>query len=547
MKRKAIAILIGFVVSVTLFGQTLEEGKKFLYYERYKSALEVFQKIVAAKPGDANAVYWLGQAYIGNDNLPSAKNLYDQFLQNNAGDALVIVGRGHVQLLEKNKDGAKENFEKALDISKSKKGIYNTDILLAVGRANADGDNKTGDAPYAVEKLKMAAEQDKKNPEPELLLGICYLKMGREFGTDAVLAFREATVRDPSYAKAYYRVGRIFQVQKSPDLMSEEYDKAIKADPAFALPYLSYFLYYQYKDVDLAKSNLDKYVANSDKDCNSDYYLADYLYRAGKYNESLSKIKLMEAGACKDFARLNILYAYNYDKLNDAADAQVYLDKYFAAMKPDKMVASDYDFAAKFYSKTSGNEVKAINYYKQAAELSTDKNEKSLYLSTAVKIATAAKLLSEQINLITQIALIKGGLQENDYYAVTKSAVDAKEWVLADSLSNAYINAFPDKPQGYGFNVSVAKAMDADTAKGLAINPINRYNEFLLKDVEKNKKTIYTNYYYLLIYYAQKTGDLKTAIDLTGKMMELYKEGEEFNFAKTINEQLVKKLGKVQK
>ena len=145
--------------------------------------------------------------------------------------------------------------------------------------------------------------------------------------------------------------------------MREEFEKAIKADPKFALTYLAYFLHYQYRDVNLAKENLDKYVANSDKDCNSDYYVADYLYRAGKYNESLDKAKAMGAGDCKDFPRLNILYAYNYDKLNDASNAKIYLDKYFAMMQPDKILPADYEFAAKFYAKTAGSEMDAINYY----------------------------------------------------------------------------------------------------------------------------------------------------------------------------------------
>jgi Flp pilus assembly protein TadD len=527
--------------------QTLEEGKKFLYYERNKSALQVFKKLNSDRPTDALTTYWLGQAYLANDDLKAAKNLYEQALQSNSNDSWLLIGSGHINVLENNITAAKEKFDKALESGKSKKGIYNTDLLIAVGRANADGNNKMGDAPYAVEKLKLAAEQDKKNAEAEFLLGICYIKMGREFGTDAVLAFREAINRDPNYAKAHYRIGRIFQVQRNFESMDDEYKKAIAADASFPLTYLSYFLYYQYKDVALAKENLDKYVANSDKDCNSDYYLADYLYRAGKYNESLEKAKLMGAGDCKDFARVNYLYALNYDKLNDVTNAKSYLDKYFATIQPDKILPTDYEFAAKFYSKIPGSTVAAINYYLQAAELSTAKNEKIDFVNGAAKIAADAKMLTEQIRLTSKVAELKGGFQENDFYNLTKAAVDAKEYNTADSLAKAYIISFPDKQQGYAFSVAVAKAADADTSKGLAVEPINKYNDFLLKDIEKNKKAIYSNYYYLLIYYAQKAGDIKSAIDITNKMMELYKEGEEYNFAKNINEQLTKKSGKTQK
>ncbi len=47
-----------------LKAQTMEEGKKFMYYERYKSAKGVFEKLVAANPNNVDAVYWLGQAMI---------------------------------------------------------------------------------------------------------------------------------------------------------------------------------------------------------------------------------------------------------------------------------------------------------------------------------------------------------------------------------------------------------------------------------------------------------------------------------------------------
>jgi Flp pilus assembly protein TadD len=545
MKRQFSAlILVGFI-SLNSIGQSLEEGKKFLYYERNKSALGVLKKLAAAKPNDPQNIYWLAQAYLANDDFKEAKKLIEG--QKNNNDPWILAALGHMDVLQKNTEAAREKFDRALEAGKSKKGIYNNDILLAVGRANADGDNKTGDAKYAVEKLLLAAAQDKQNPEPPLLLGICYLKMGREFGGESVTAFREAVKRNPNYAKAYYRMGRIYQVQKSYDLMMEEFDKAIKADAGFGLTYLSYFLHYQYRDVNLAKENLDKYVANTDKDCNSDFYLADYLYRAGKYDESLQKTKAMETGDCRDFPRLNILYAYNYDKLNDAANAKIYLDKYFAAMQPEKIVPADFEFAAKFYAKVPGNETQAITYFTQAAELATAKNEKIEFINYAAKVAADAKLFAEQIRLLTKITEVKGAINEGDYYSLSKAAIDAKEWVLADSLSQSYVNAFPEKPQGYGFRVLIAKAQDADTSKGLAIEPITLYNDLLLKDAAKNKKTIYSNYYYLLIYYAQKAGDIKSAIDITNKMMALYPEGEEYNFAKNINGQLTGKVGKGQK
>ena len=64
---------------------------------------------------------------------------------------------------------------------------------------------------------------------------------------------------------------------------------------------LDYFNYYKEKDVNTAKEYLDKWVANADKDCETDYFVGDYLFRAGKYQESLQQAKNMEAGNCKNY------------------------------------------------------------------------------------------------------------------------------------------------------------------------------------------------------------------------------------------------------
>ena len=86
------------------------------------------------------------------------------------------------------------------------------------------------------------------------------------------------------------------------------------------------------------------------------------------------------------------------------------------------------------------------------------------------------------------MAKLKGKVGASDYYYMTKSAIDAKNCMRADSLAKAYLAAFPDQQQAFGFTVTAAKLCDVDTSKGLAVDPINAYNTFLGKDKEKNKK-----------------------------------------------------------
>jgi tetratricopeptide (TPR) repeat protein len=140
-------------VSTFLKAQTIDEGKKFIYYERYKSAKAVFEKLVAANPNNLDAVYWLGQSMIlpeETKDIEGAKALYQKTLMNNSSSPLLLAGMGHIELLEGKTQDARNRFETALSLSQGK----NASILNAIGFANVNADK--GDADYAVDKLKLA-------------------------------------------------------------------------------------------------------------------------------------------------------------------------------------------------------------------------------------------------------------------------------------------------------------------------------------------------------------------------------------------------------
>ena len=81
-----------------LFAQSISDGKKFLNYERYQSAEGVFQKLLDANPNNTEAAYWLGQAYLQDQDIVDtikAKNLYQKTLQANPNNALLMIGIGN--------------------------------------------------------------------------------------------------------------------------------------------------------------------------------------------------------------------------------------------------------------------------------------------------------------------------------------------------------------------------------------------------------------------------------------------------------------------
>src|SRR5688572_9932448 len=144
------------LVAVVMLGssvvtaQNVEQGKKFLDYQRYKSAKESLEKVVAANPNDIEATYWLGQTLIKMKDSLAAKNIYGKLLQQNGNAPLVLAGMGQVELLEGKTNDARQRFESAISITKGKE----IEVLNAVARANIDA--RLGDANYAIEKLNQA-------------------------------------------------------------------------------------------------------------------------------------------------------------------------------------------------------------------------------------------------------------------------------------------------------------------------------------------------------------------------------------------------------
>jgi len=555
MKKFLLTVTSAALFSMFANAQSVDDGIKLLYYEKNTSALQTLQKVVAANPKDPAGIYWLGQAYLQSDDIASAKTLYQKALADGINDPWIWVGMGHVELLDGKGDpnAAKQNFEQAITSSKGKKGNENPDILDAIGRANADGSSLQGDANYGVDVLKRAAAIDLKNPDIDINLGICYLKLGGENGGQAVTAFQDAITRNPQYAKAYFRIGKVYQSQDNKEYMTQWFDKAIAADPTYGPVYLGYFVYYEERDVNLAKTYLDKWVANSDQDCKSAYFVADYYLRAGNYQESLNRAKAMQNGDCKNYTELNLLFAYNYDRLGDSSHALSSMNQYLKTAPPSQVDPAAYVFAAKLYTPVSVDT--AGVYLQKAIDADTVKSHQIVYVNTAIAMMAKSANLQKEMIWMNKLAVLRGGsISESDYYKLSTAAQNSlmvadtaymmthdtvtimTNYMLADSINQAYINAFPAKPQGYSFRVRAAKIADYDSSKGLALPAIAQQNDYLSKDTSAGaKKSIYVNDYYLLIYYAQyvknmpKIDAYKKVIDIASQMMALYPDPNDEN------------------
>jgi tetratricopeptide (TPR) repeat protein len=550
MFKKVNLVIAALVVVNAGFSQTLAEGQKFLSYQKNKSAKQVFEKLYNNNSKDAQNIYWYGQSMLAAKDIAGAKALYQKALQDGVNEPLIWIGAGHVELLENGDvNSAKQKFEQAITAAtptKGKnKGKTDVAVLNAIGRANADGSSTQGDPNYGIEKLKLAAENDATNAEAFVNMGICYQKLGGEMGGEAVKAYTEATTRNPAYAEAFWRIGTIYASQNNKEQYEQYYNKAIAADEAFPLSYLSYYRVYEQRNVDIAKEYLDKYIKYADKDCATDYFYADYLFRAGKYQESLDKGKIMETGECSTYNRLPVLLAYDYDRLGDSIAAKNYLEKYLDNAKPDETEPTDYELAVKVFGKFPQLITKTLGYLEKAIEKAEKKEDKLNYIKLGADMVAKANMYAEQVKWLQRYNDLKGSMGEYDHYVITNASYLSANYAQTMEYAQKYIAAFPDKPQGYFYNVRAAKALDTTTNPGIAEPAILQQNEYLAKDFEKNKSAIVTNYYYLMVYYVDKKKDYEKGLDYCNKILAIIPDSKEMlDIKKTLETALAKNKGK---
>ena len=200
---------------------------------------EMLQKMILSDAENEEAVYWLGQSMIrpdesGPKEWNEAKLFYQAKLQSLKKNNLIMVGVGHIELLEGKLADARNHFEAAISMSQGK----SLPVLNAIGFANGNPDSKNGDVQYAIDKLKQATQVKKFNdPDVWVNLGDAFRKTGD--GGSALQAYQSAITLNANYARAYYRIGRMYQSQGKgqESIFMEQFNEAIKVDDKYAPVY----------------------------------------------------------------------------------------------------------------------------------------------------------------------------------------------------------------------------------------------------------------------------------------------------------------------
>ena len=513
--------IISFLVTLlftgnTLFAQTVDDGKRFLYYERYNSAKDVLSKLVNANPNNVEAAYWLGQVYLGEEDSVSAKNLYQKTLNANPNAPLMLVAMGQIALMENQKSDARNRFETAISLSKGK----DNNVINAIGRANVDA--RFGDAVYAIEKLKTIPE-NKRTAEMWTTLGDAYRKMTD--GANAQLSYQGALAVDPNYARASFMIGRIYQTQgfSQEQYYMKYYNEAIAKDPKYAPVYYWLYDYYYQRDVNKSRGYLDQYIAVADADSKNCYYQASILYAGKQYQQAITKSnECIAAGGQNAYLKLYGLKAFAYEKLGDSANAKTFFEQYFQKQKPENLLSGDYATYGRVLLKFPGNEATAATYIQKAVALDTLEANKIEYITSVANNYLTAKNYNEAARWYTRLLGIKKNVTKTDLYNAGINYYKAENWKAADSVFTMYQQKFPDDMLGYYYSGKAQSIIDSTGALGLAKPTYEKLIQIASSstDTVRSKPQLITAYNYMIAYY-YKNKDYVSALSWNEKILAL--------------------------
>jgi len=496
--------LFALLLSSTMKAQTLDEGKKFMYYERYQSAKNVFQKLVEVAPVNPEAVYWLGISIMaGADystkSLGEAKEIYRKALEANSNSALLIAAMGNIELREGKTQDARNRFETALSLSQNKDLL----VLTAVGMANSDFDNKYADPAYAIEKLKIATSLKKfKEPSVFIYMGDAYKKMLD--GGNAQISYQSALNIDPKYARALYRIGKIYQTQGASqvDIYMKYFNEAIEKDPAYAPVYKNLSDLYYNIDVTKSSTYLDKYLANTDDDPKNCYYKASMKYAEGLFKEAITLADQCIAGSTSPYPKLYGIQGYAFNRLGDSVGARKAFENYIAKADQSQIGSGDYATYANVLFKLPGNDSLAGIYIDKAVQLDTLESSKVAYLKTTALYFENQKNYKAAADWYAKILTVKKAPTAFDLNTAGLKYFRYGNYTSAIDIFSQSSKKYPEDVYGYYMTGKSYWAIDTTMEQGLANPAFQKVIEVGLADKVKNKAQLIASYKYFVAYYA---------------------------------------------
>ncbi len=334
--------LFSLFASTIVSAQSIEDANKAIDAEQYEKAKGMLKSIVSSKPDDGRATFLLGNVYLKQEMVDSAKIYFQKGLAAKNDAAFNNIGLGQIDLNSNNLNAAKANFAKATETARRK----DVDQYLYVAKAYMNSDKP--DYKNALAVLEKAKSVNAQNPQVQLALGDAYY--GLENQNEAYAAYRSAYNTDNSFIRAKMQQGVLLKGAKSFGEADRLFKEVIAINPNYGPVYRELAeTYYRWaisdarnydKNIKTALDYYEKYMKLTDYSLTSRMRHADFLILAKDY-----KALEVEAEKMRQIDKVNprILRYLGYSAYeNGNTDLAIQSLKDFISAPTNKVIARDY-------------------------------------------------------------------------------------------------------------------------------------------------------------------------------------------------------------
>lgn len=334
--------LFSLFATTMVSAQSIEDANKAIDAEQYEKAKGMLKSIVSSKADDGRATFLLGNVYLRQEMVDSAKIYFQKGLSAKNDGAFNNIGLGQIDLNSNNLNAAKANFAKATETARRK----DVDQYLYVAKAYMNSDKP--DYKNALAVLEKAKSVNAQNPQVQLALGDAYY--GLENQNEAYAAYRSAYNTDNSFIRAKMQQGVLLKGAKSFVEADRLFKEVIAINPNYGPVYRELAeTYYRWaisdarnydKNIKIALDYYEKYMKLTDYSLTSRMRHADFLILAKDY-----KALEVEAEKMRQIDKVNprILRYLGYSAYeNGNTDLAIQSLKDFISAPSNKVIARDY-------------------------------------------------------------------------------------------------------------------------------------------------------------------------------------------------------------
>jgi Flp pilus assembly protein TadD len=529
MNRRKSLIVAMLCVANGAMAQSVEDGLKDLYYGKYETAKQDFEKVIAAKPNEERAYYYLGIAQLELGDDAGAAATFQKGLTAVPTSPLLQVGMGRLDLLKGDAAAAKTKFEAASTATAGRNG----DVARAIADANSE--IKGGDRGYAASVMeKLLNNEGRKKKEvytataaDYIELGDAYRMLGGENGGKAINTYEKALEVDPNNAEATMKEGMVNYNAKLLQDAVNDWTKATNMDANYGPAYYQLYQFYitptkTQLSLENAAKYLQKYmevVGEGAGKTENQYNLAAISFYKKEYDNAISQAKAaLPQTNESNKGKFTRLLTDAYLQKGDTATAKTEMEAYVKAVGDGKLAPNDYKLLSAIYqANVTDSAQKVVNdslaamYMEKYALADTAKDaEKYRNVAEAFKGMGDSKRSAEWYGkLVNDFSDEKNTGKIQDMFWKGTMEIYAHEYDQADSTWGQFVAKYPTQEiLGTYWRGRANMAKDPEAKEGLALPHFQHL--FEIGGAEKLKPTqLMFPYQYLMIYYYNKDDEAK--------------------------------------